>query len=163
MKFKTLTVLLLSLFLGLSVSAQDEAESKKDQKKDKWKYVGSTVYDARQSINVDSYFNENKVERTDQTVKFQIKEQPDKPIPFFKSVFAKLYEFNPDKYADFTHLITHFEGNCREKTLRVTHQEVWGTKNEAEPIITFTVEREFEPVRNGSSKEKDLLKACRTK
>jgi hypothetical protein len=160
-KLKSFITILASLLLISNAFGQDTPKNDKKVKKDKWKYVGSAVVDVRLGINVESYFNENKVEKNEQSVKFQIKEQPDKPIAFFKKIFARLYEFNPDRYAGFTHLITFFEGNCLERTLKVKQQEVWGTKNKEEPIITFKVEREPERVRPGSSKESDLLKACR--
>ena len=156
-------MILISLILTGAVSGQSTGKNAKKVKKEKWKYLGSSTYDVRRGISVDSYFSKKRVERDGQNIKFQIKEQPEKPILFFKTVFARLYEINPDKYADFTHLITFFDGHCLERTLKVKQQEVWGSKNFQEPIITFKVERELKKVRPGSSKESDLLLACRTK
>lgn len=163
MEFKTFIALLISFLLISTAFSQDKKQESENNKKDEWKYIGSTVFDSPESINVNSYFNENKIEKDGQIVKFQLKETPNKPIPFFKKVYALMYDYNPDKYADFTYLITFFEGNCRERTLRIYRQEIWGTKNTEEPIHIFRLEREFEKVRSGSSKEDDLLKACRKK
>lgn len=160
---KALTTSLLIGLVLIPAAFGQKSGKKKDKKPDDdhWQYVGSSVFDVRREIKVDSYFNEKEIGKEGDRVRFQIMERPDKPILFAKAVFGRLYEFRPERYAVFTHLITFFEGDCRQRVLRVYGQQAWGSADPEKPLHDFRIEREFEKVRPGSSKESDLLRACR--
>lgn len=130
--------------------------------KDDWKYTGTTIYGGDIEIEVSNYFSKSRVKKNDGLVTFSIKEQPDKPSLFIQTVFAGLYSVEGEKYSDFSHLITVYEGNCEKRESRILYQEIRG-RNGTEPIRTLEDEFEFTPVKPDSSGEKHLLNACKVK